>query len=184
MTNALAASLVALILGIIFFAEPARAHEIKRHSYGVRLIHSIDHAARAARTCQRRLGMTETRNPRRYARPHSRGYRIAALERWHDRRRGCLAEQRRRSALYVPEWFRNVMLCVHPKESTNWYLDGHHDGGLQFDPGTWRAAGGTRFAPYAYQATPEQQIRAAWDLTGGSHKALRWHWAQTIGGCL
>lgn len=35
------------------------------------------------------------------------------------------------------------------------------DGGLQFLPSTWRMAGGTRYAPYAYQATREQQIAIA-----------------------
>lgn len=35
------------------------------------------------------------------------------------------------------------------------------DGGLQFDPRTWRAYGGRTFTPYAYQATPIQQIAIA-----------------------
>ncbi|MDO5671027.1 MAG: DUF3235 domain-containing protein, partial [Corynebacterium sp.] len=38
--------------------------------------------------------------------------------------------------------------------------NGYH-GGLQFSPSTWRAYGGTEFAPYAYQATREQQIAVA-----------------------
>lgn len=38
---------------------------------------------------------------------------------------------------------------------------GLFDGGLQFLPSTWRSWGGTDFAPYAYQATREEQITIA-----------------------
>lgn len=36
-----------------------------------------------------------------------------------------------------------------------------YDGGLQFSPSTWRAAGGTKYAPYAHQASREEQIAVA-----------------------
>lgn len=36
-----------------------------------------------------------------------------------------------------------------------------YSGGLQFDPGTWAAHGGTQYAPDASQATREQQIAVA-----------------------
>ena len=42
----------------------------------------------------------------------------------------------------------------------NWAINtgnGYH-GGLQFSPSTWRGYGGQEFAPYAYQASREQQI--------------------------
>ncbi|QTH60480.1 DUF3235 domain-containing protein [Corynebacterium hindlerae] len=45
----------------------------------------------------------------------------------------------------------------------NWSINtgnGYH-GGLQFSPSTWNANGGQEFAPYAYQATREQQIVVA-----------------------
>ncbi len=44
-----------------------------------------------------------------------------------------------------------------------WNYDGSSgfDGGLQFLPSTWRAAGGARYAPYAHQATRLQQIAVA-----------------------
>ncbi len=49
-------------------------------------------------------------------------------------------------------------------ESTgNWAINtgnGYY-GGLQFDSATWRAYGGTEFAPQAHQATREQQIAVA-----------------------
>ena len=49
-------------------------------------------------------------------------------------------------------------------ESTwRWSYNGGsgYDGGLQFSPSTWRAFGGTEYAAYAWQATPEQQIDIA-----------------------
>lgn len=45
----------------------------------------------------------------------------------------------------------------------NWQINtgnGFH-GGLQFSPSTWNAHGGQKYAPYAYQATREQQIAVA-----------------------
>ena len=45
----------------------------------------------------------------------------------------------------------------------NWHINtgnGYY-GGLQFNPGTWRAYGGTEFAPLPHQATREQQIAIA-----------------------
>lgn len=45
----------------------------------------------------------------------------------------------------------------------NWQINtgnGYH-GGLQFSPSTWAAYGGTQYAPYAYQASREQQIAVA-----------------------
>lgn len=36
-----------------------------------------------------------------------------------------------------------------------------YQGGLQFSPSTWRAAGGTKYAPSAHLATREQQIAVA-----------------------
>ena len=45
----------------------------------------------------------------------------------------------------------------------NWHINtgnGYY-GGLQFNPGTWRAYGGAEFAPLPHQATREQQIAVA-----------------------
>ena len=57
----------------------------------------------------------------------------------------------------------------------NWSINtGSFDGGLQFLPSTWTAQGGGRYAPYAYQATRDQQIAIAERLlaaTGGSYRA-------------
>jgi hypothetical protein len=49
------------------------------------------------------------------------------------------------------------------ESSGNWSMNSGNgfSGGLQFHPGTWRSHGGTAYAPYAYQATPAQQIEIA-----------------------
>lgn len=53
--------------------------------------------------------------------------------------------------------------CIAKYESGgNWSsTSGMFEGGLQFLPSTWRAAGGTRYAAHAYQATKAQQIEIA-----------------------
>ncbi|WP_330166969.1 transglycosylase family protein [Streptomyces sp. HB2AG] len=63
------------------------------------------------------------------------------------------------SAADIPTWER-VAKC---ESSGNWRTNtgnGYH-GGLQFTPATWRAHGGTRYAPTADRATKEQQIVVA-----------------------
>ncbi|WP_329261888.1 transglycosylase family protein [Streptomyces pseudovenezuelae] len=50
----------------------------------------------------------------------------------------------------------------------NWHINtgnGYH-GGLQFSAGTWRAYGGTAYAPTADQATKSQQIAVATKVQG------------------
>lgn len=51
----------------------------------------------------------------------------------------------------------------------NWAINtgnGFH-GGLQFTPSTWNAYGGQQYAPYAYQASREQQIAIAEKVLAG-----------------
>jgi Transglycosylase-like domain len=53
----------------------------------------------------------------------------------------------------------------------DWAHQGSYHGGLQFHPSTWVAFGGQAFAPYAYLATPSQQITVAQrvvDAAGGT----------------
>lgn len=45
--------------------------------------------------------------------------------------------------------------------SADWHIDSTYDGGLQFHPQTWLGHGGGEFAPYAYLATPTQQMIVA-----------------------
>ena len=51
----------------------------------------------------------------------------------------------------------------------NWSINtgnGYH-GGLQFSPSTWNGYGGQEFAPYAYQASREEQIVVAERVLAG-----------------
>lgn len=89
----------------------------------------------------------------------------AVFNRAFERQRVYVAEQKARKAAAVPQVSRGgVWDRLAQCESTgNWSYNGSsgYDGGLQFLPSTWRAAGGTRYAPYAYLATREQQIAVA-----------------------
>ena len=49
-----------------------------------------------------------------------------------------------------------------------------YDGGIQFDPGTWRAYGGRTFADYAWQATPIQQVAIGQKLLAATSKRDSW----------
>jgi hypothetical protein len=51
--------------------------------------------------------------------------------------------------------------AIHMCESEDWYLNSTYDGGLQFHPDTWIAAGGGQYAAYAYLASPAEQIATA-----------------------
>ncbi|GHB56937.1 hypothetical protein GCM10010347_28850 [Streptomyces cirratus] len=53
------------------------------------------------------------------------------------------------------------------ESSGDWAYKGRYHGGLQFEPDTWVAYGGTEYAPYAYQATKEQQIRIGEKVLAG-----------------
>lgn len=56
-------------------------------------------------------------------------------------------------------WYR----LADCESSGDWTYNGPSgfDGGLQFSPSTWTANGGGEFAPYAWGASPEQQITVA-----------------------
>ena len=49
-----------------------------------------------------------------------------------------------------------------------------YSGGLQFSPSTWRAYGGTAYAPYAWQASREQQIAVATNIYNAQHSYRAW----------
>lgn len=175
----LAQAITALLLIVgAALSEPNHATASGR---SLAVIHDTNIALRATWSCQDQIGQRHTPSHFTYAKTDSMPYRRWALRLWRGRLKACRPEARR---VGVPPWFRNVMMCIHPKESSDWYLNGHHEGGLQYAHSTWVSAGGLRFAPHAYEATPNEQIRAAWELTDGSIRALSWHWAQTISGCL
>jgi Transglycosylase-like domain len=58
---------------------------------------------------------------------------------------------------------RNYQAMAQCESGGDWSYNGPSgfDGGLQFLPSTWIAAGGGEFAPYAYLATPQQQMIVA-----------------------
>lgn len=48
----------------------------------------------------------------------------------------------------------NFMMSVHNCESINWYLNGHHDGGFQYDERTWWEAQNWDHTPMRYRRAP------------------------------
>jgi hypothetical protein len=61
------------------------------------------------------------------------------------------------------------------ESSGRWHLNtGRFDGGLQFLPSTWRAHGGTTYAPTADKATKAQQIDIANRLSSGGDWLKPW----------
>lgn len=87
---------------------------------------------------------------------------IAAHEAWHAEQEAAAEAARKAAAVRsVPSgsvWDR-LAQC---ESGGRWDLNvGTYDGGLQFHPNTWIAAGGRKYAEYAWQATREQQIAIA-----------------------
>lgn len=103
---------------------------------------------------------------------------------WHDRYVHAVAQRPLRPPLVWPINHRSIWLCIHPKESVDWYLDSLYDGGLQFRPATWRAAGGTVYAPYAYMATPDEQMSVAEHLIYDMGASYATQWPNTSPGCV
>lgn len=52
-------------------------------------------------------------------------------------------------------WYR----LAHCETRGRWHLDALYDGGLQFDPDTWRNNRPPGYPDHAHEASPEQQIR-------------------------
>jgi hypothetical protein len=76
---------------------------------------------------------------------------------WHKRRYWRLQWQESRSPWHW--YYTSGAQCVHDHEGS-WTSDtgnGYY-GGYQYDLGTWIAAGGTRYAARADEATPLEQI--------------------------
>lgn len=55
------------------------------------------------------------------------------------------------------------------ESGARWTLNGLYDGGIQFDPGTWRANKPPGYPAYAYQATPLQQVTVGEITAAGAH---------------
>lgn len=115
----------------------------------------------------------------RYVSSHGR----RSIKRWHSKCVKWLKKEYKETQIalssLLPSYGLGTLSCVEcwyrvaRCESTgpNWSYNGSSgfDGGLQFVPSTWTSYGGSRYAPYAYQATPMQQISIA------SHMSLS-HW--------
>jgi hypothetical protein len=111
------------------------------------------------------------------------GKRPYYLRQWISRHRQAISLEPR---LRWPIRHRPIWLCIHPKESHDWYYNGPSgfDGGLQFDPGTWLAAGGAIYAAHAYQATPDEQMSVAEHLIYGMGALFSTQWPNTSPGCV
>lgn len=175
--------LCALLWPAAAIADKPEADTSPRARYALRLVRQTDLAARRTNDCRAGIWSSPFKIRRTYAQIESIAFRLRARHLWRERRAACAIEFAR---IGVPSWFRGVMLCIHPKESSDWAYNGPSgfDGGLQFLPSTWSSAGGQRFAEFAYQASPLEQIRAAFDLTGGSLGAISHHWPRSHLGCV
>lgn len=89
---------------------------------------------------------------------------------------------RRGSCAPWPAWWRAQAECIHRHESIDWHNNGHHEGGFQFNNGTWLAHGGGRFAAHAYQASPFQQLLVAFWTWRDDGRSWRREWT-TAGMC-
>jgi hypothetical protein len=66
------------------------------------------------------------------------------------------------SPLIMQEWTR-VMNC----ETGSWTYPGpYYQGGLGITPWNWQKFGGEQFAPFAYEATPAEQVFVAERIQG------------------
>lgn len=73
----------------------------------------------------------------------------------------------------VKPWNAKLERMAACESGRRWHIDGQFDGGLQFHPSTWWAAGGSG---YAYQASKLEQ----------KYRAVIWHdkigtWVTTAG---
>ena len=80
----------------------------------------------------------------RYVVEHELARRRLRLAGYFERQRN---QSRARLRRYIAQHgtgvpFLDEALCVHSYESVDWHQRGHHFGGMQFNVGTWRSAGG------------------------------------------
>lgn len=180
-------ALAALALAALTFfsaTSPAAAHvaacDGSPSGYNLCAVH---HWRDAVWRIEARLGASRTRYAwtadRRGASP---AYRVWVRHLWHTRY--LRWRHRARMALYVPPGILAGLLCIHPKESIDWHLNGgmgpEVSGGLQIALTTWEANGGLAFAPAAYLATPAQQLRVGANIV----EASGWGpWPETAAAC-
>lgn len=107
---------------------------------------------------------------------------------WAEHRKTVRAYKRWRNWLGVPISHVRIFLCIHPKESIDWYYNGSsgYDGGLQFSPTTWNTVRShLRWLPaFAYLASPREQIKAADYLIYNLGASYSSQWPNTSPGCV
>lgn len=141
----------------------------------------IHHWRNKVWTIQDRLGATRT--PYRWTaeRTVSAAYKLWVRHLWHARwgtwnHRMHVAT----AAPWTQSWLQ-AALCVHSGEGAwNDNTGNGFYGGMQFDYGTWLSNGGGQFAPYAYLATPKEQLLIAfrtWQARGWAP------WPNTAAAC-
>ena len=92
----------------------------------------------------------------------------------------CAVKASEAKARVFPGWWLKGALCVHSHEGSWLDAGAPFYGGMQFDLGTWRSNGGSRYAAYPHQATPHEQLKVAyvtWQRRGW------WPWPNTARMC-
>lgn len=121
----------------------------------------------------------------------SHAYRMWVLHLWH--RHWMLAKRRynhvRQSWYGVPPDHVRIFLCIHPRESVDWYADTGNGfyGGLQFSAQTWTSVVDSAPVPLpamANEATPQQQVYAANYLIYAMGAIYSTQWPNTSPGCV
>lgn len=104
-----------------------------------------------------------------WTQPHRRGWFVWLWDRRRDRAKAAWM-----AAPWLHAPFYAQAMCIHSKESVDWYEAGSPGGGMQFIDSTWNnyVVKGYEFAPAASMATPSEQLHAAYRLV--SHDG-DWH---------
>jgi Transglycosylase-like domain len=105
-----------------------------------------------------------------FSMPHRRGYYAWLWDRRRDRAKAAWL-----AAPWLHAPFYAQAMCIHSKESIDWHEAGSPGGGMQFIQSTWTnyVVRGYEFAAEPSQATPSQQLHAAYRLVrhdGGWHE--------------
>lgn len=178
-------SVITLCLAVLGGGVTTEAQaEADRVGYGEKISRKISKHIRGTHHCQMKMDRPRTKVRLLFTKqsiPRRRYVLRVWIERHDDVCDSYRKYRRQRASLGVPSWFWNIAMCIHRGESGNWYESYYsgtiYGGGLQYHPSTWIAAGGLKFAPTAFQATPAQQVRAAYNLTsGGKNSLLHVHW--------
>ncbi|MGI9658051.1 MAG: transglycosylase family protein, partial [Gaiellaceae bacterium] len=144
--------LTALIaMGAFWGVSDAGAHTSKHAP----IIHQIDHLRGKTNEIRGLMGRKPATTTFAYRKNKNAAFRKNALKRW----RSQLRHTQTMKPLATSVWGR-LAAC---ESNGRWAYNGSviFDGGLQFHPQTWSSYRLRGYPPYAWQATPAQQIRVA-----------------------